>query len=172
LRDEIKHYLRAYFNGFASGFYPEIRMCNEHSNPELGYPFGDHFKSSDEAQLTCWLRLMFVHEQGADLYLGQAIPRYWLAHGNTVGIEHAASHFGPLSLRLRSQADGGQITAVLVPPERNRPHSIYLRLRHPQGKPIRSVTLNGANYDRFDAQKEWIVLPGTLRGTQEVVARY
>jgi hypothetical protein len=89
-----------------------------------------------------------------------------------VGIEHAASHFGPLSLRLRSQADGGQITAVLVPPERNRPHSIYLRLRHPQGKPIRSVTLNGASYDRFDAQKEWIVLPGTLQGTQEVVARY
>ncbi len=43
-RDEIKHYLRAYFNGFASAFYPEIRMCNEHSNPELGYPAGDHFK--------------------------------------------------------------------------------------------------------------------------------
>jgi hypothetical protein len=36
-RDEIKHFLRAYFNGFASAFYPEIRMCNEHSKPELGY---------------------------------------------------------------------------------------------------------------------------------------
>ena len=81
LRDEIKHYLRAYFNGFASAFYPEIRMCNEHSNPELGYPAGDHFKSSDEANLTYWLRLMFVREQGDDLYLGQAIPRYWLAQG-------------------------------------------------------------------------------------------
>jgi hypothetical protein len=172
LRDEIKPYLRAYFNGFSSAFYPEIRMCNEHSNPELGYPAGDHFKSSDEAQLTCWLRLMFVHEQGADLYLGQAVPRYWLAHGNTVGIERAASRFGPLSLQLHSQAGHGKITAVIVPPERNRPQTIYLRIRHPQARPIRNVTLNGARYDRFDAQKEWIVLPGTLQGRQNVVASY
>ncbi|MEN6425225.1 MAG: hypothetical protein ABFE13_07675, partial [Phycisphaerales bacterium] len=63
-RDDVKHYIRAYFNGFASAFYPEIRMCNEHSLPELGYPRGDHFKTSDEAQSTYWLRLMFVNEQG------------------------------------------------------------------------------------------------------------
>ena len=69
-RDDVKHYIRAYFNGFASAFYPEIRMCNEHSLPELGYPAGDHFKTSDEAQSTYWLRLMFVNEQGGDLYLG------------------------------------------------------------------------------------------------------
>jgi len=50
-------------------------MFNEHSLPELGCPAGDHFKTSDEAQSTYWLRLMFVSEQGRDLYLGQAIPR-------------------------------------------------------------------------------------------------
>ncbi len=77
-----------------------------------------------------------------------------------------------MSLRLQFQADRGQITAVIVPPERNRPQTIYLRLRHPDAKPIRSVTLNGANYDHFDVKKEWIVLPGALQGTQEVVARY
>ncbi|MBM4085296.1 MAG: hypothetical protein FJ272_10945, partial [Planctomycetes bacterium] len=73
-RDDIKHYLRAYFNSFASAFYPEVRMCNEHCLPELGHPRGDHFKTSDEAQSTYWLRLMFVNEQGDDLYLGQALP--------------------------------------------------------------------------------------------------
>ena len=172
MRDDVRHFLRAYFNGFASGFYPEIRMCNEHSNPELGYPAGDHFKSSDEAQVTCWLRMMFVHEQGDDLYLGQAVPRYWLAEGNTVGVQRAASHFGPLSLRIESQAGRGRMTASLAPPDRNRPKTIYLRLRHPQARPIQSVTLNGSKYDRFDAKKEWIVLPGTLQGAQEIVARY
>ena len=118
-RDEVKHFLRAYFNGFASAFYPEIRMCNEHSLPELGYPAGDHFKTSDEAQSTYWLRLMFVHEQGDDLYLGQAIPRYWLADGNQIGIERAATHFGPLSLRYDSQAAKGSIkvTARSAHPE-------------------------------------------------------
>jgi hypothetical protein len=171
-RDEVKHFLRAYFNAFASAFYPEIRMCNEHSLPELGYPRGDHFKTSDEAQSTYWLRLMFVHEQGQDLYLGQAIPRYWLKHGTSVGIKHAATYFGPLSLRITSKARDGEIRATLVPPERNPPQRIYLRLRHPQAKPIRAVTLNGREYGRFDTRREWIVLPGTLKGIQEVVARY
>jgi hypothetical protein len=172
-RDEIKHYLRAYFNGFASAFYPEIRMCNEHCLPELGYPRGDHFKSSDEAQSTYWLRLMFVNdEQGPDLYLGQAIPRYWLAHGNQIGIQRAATHFGPLSLHYDSQAANGTIRVILDPPTRNQPQTIYLRLRHPQAKPLQSVLVNGQAHDKFERDKEWIILPGTLQGRQEVVARY
>jgi hypothetical protein len=171
-RDEIKHYLRAYFNAFASACYPETRMCNEHSLPELGYPVGDHFKTSDEAQSTFWLRLMFVREQGEDLYLGQAIPRYWLEQGREIGVERAASHFGPVSLRIVSQVDTNEIRVVLTPPTRNPPKNIYLRLRHPQEKFIQQVILNGRSYLQFDPQKEWIVLPGTLQGVQEVVARY
>jgi hypothetical protein len=171
-RDEIKHYLRAYFNGFASAFYPEIRMCNEHSLPELGYPAGDLFKTSDEAQSTYWLRLMFVNEQGGDLYLGRAIQRYWLANGNQIGIQRAATHFGPLSLQYDSQAAKGTIKVVLDPPVRNSPQAIYLRIRHPQAKPLQSVLLNGQAYDKLDRDKEWIVLPGTLQGRQEIVACY
>jgi hypothetical protein len=45
-------------------------------------------------------------------------------------------------------------------------------LRHPEAKPIRSVTLNGQSYDRFDKAKEWILLPGDLQGSQEVTAQY
>ncbi len=171
-RDEIKHYLRAYFNGLASAFYPEIRMCNEHCLPELGYPRGDHFKSSDEAQSTYWLRLMFVNEQGNDLYLGQAIPRYWLRDGNKIGIQRAATHFGPLSVHYDSHAAQGNIKITLDPPVRNSPGAIYLRIRHPQAKPLQSVLLNGQTHDKFDREKEWIILPGTLQGRQEIVARY
>jgi len=171
-RDDVKHYLRAYFNGFASAFYPEIRMCNEHSLPELGYPRGDHFKSSDEAQSTFWLRLMFVREEGDCLYLGQAIPRYWLADGRRVAIERAATHFGPLSLQITSQVAQGRITSRLSPPQRTPPKTIYLRLRHPDGKPMRSVTVNGRPHDRFDVKKEWIILPGRIEQDQEIVAQY
>ena len=60
----------------------------------------------------------------------------------------------------------------LTPPARNPPKRIFLRLRHPDAKPIRSVTLNGEPYDRFDPQKEWIILPGGEKGLLEVVARY
>jgi hypothetical protein len=147
-------------------------MCNEHSLPELGYPAGDHFKSSDESQSTCWLRLMFVNEQGEDLYLGQATPRYWLANGNKIGIERAASHFGPLSLRYESHAAEGRINVTLDPPVRNSPRAIYVRIRHPQAKPIKSVLLNGQACDKVDRDKEWIVLPGALKGRQEIVVQY
>lgn len=171
-RDDIKHYVRTYFNSLASAYYPEIRMCNEHSLPELGYPAGDHFKSSDEAQSTYWLRLMFVHEDGENLILGQAIPRYWLADGKSVGIERAASYFGPLSFRMTSEAGQGRIKALVDPPTRNRPKEVCLRFRHPDAKPIKSVTVNGQPYDRFDAAKEWVILPAAPAGRLEVVASY
>ncbi len=171
-RDDIKHYVRAYFNGFASAFYPEIRMCNEHSLPELGYPRGDHFKTSDEAQSTYWLRLMFINEQADKLYLGQAIPRYWFTDGNKIGVTNAASYFGLLSLRYESDADNGKIKAILDPPQRNTPETIYVRIRHPQSKPIKRVLLNGRPYDEFDRDKEWIILRGPVERRQTIVAEY
>ena len=50
--------------------------------------------------------------------------------------------------------DESRIPARLAPPERNPRSNIYLRTRHPQAKPIQSVTLNGKKYDQFDADKE------------------
>ena len=172
-RDEVKHFLRAYFNGFASAFYPEIRMCNEHSLPELGYPAGDQFKTSDEAQSTYWLRLMFVNDQrGQDLYLGQAIPRYWLVKGSKVGIERAPSHFGVLSFELEANASEDKIRAVVDPPARNNAKNIFVRIRHPKERPIQSVTVNGQPYERFDAKKEWVILPGNVKGRQQIEVSY
>jgi len=170
--DKVKHFLRAYFNGFTAAYFPQVQMCNEHALPELGYPAGDFFKSSDEAQSTYWLRLMFVRENDGDLWLGQAIPRYWLSDGNNIGVERAATYFGPLSLQFKSEADKGKITVTLNPPERNSPENIYLRIRHPQSKPIISVTVNGKSHTDFDAGMEWIKLPGSLNGLQEIEAKY
>lgn len=171
-RDETKHFLRAYFNGFASAFDPQVRMCNEHSLPELGYPAGAHFKSSDEAQSTYWLRLMFVSEEGNSLYLGKAIPRYWLTDGRTVSIKNAATYFGPLSLTFESHAAKGQIKVVVELPQRNQPQNIFVRIRHPGSKPIKSVAINGQPYTQFDIEKEWVILKGDVKGTQEIVASY
>jgi len=116
--------------------------------------------------------LMFAREQGTELYLGQGIPRYWLSGGRKIGIERAATHFGPLSLSISTSPDENRISANFTPPRRDPPRKIYLRLRHPQGKPIKSVTLHGKDYDQFDAEREWIVLPGSLEGVQEIIARY
>jgi hypothetical protein len=171
-RDQVEHFLRAYFNAFASAFDPTLRMLCEHPLPELGYFIGDHFKSSDESQSAYWLRLMFAAEMGGDLWLGRGIPRYWLKDGERIGIRRAATHFGELSYEIRSEAAAGRIAMTLDPPRRNAPGRIVVRFRHPESKPLRAVTVNGKPWSEFDSTRGDIRLPGSLSGTAEIVGQY
>ncbi|MDO8682915.1 MAG: hypothetical protein Q7N50_05475, partial [Armatimonadota bacterium] len=169
--DEIKHYLRAYFNAFASGYFPERAMLTEHPLPNLGNWSGGHFKTSDEAMNTSWLRWMFVWDEGKDLYLGKAIPRYWLNDGKEVKIERAETHFGQMNMSMKSYADKGRIEMTINPPTRNLPGAVYARFRHPEGKSMNRVTVNGKPYGNFDPAKEWVILP-PLKERTVVVAYY
>ncbi|HWH70313.1 MAG TPA: hypothetical protein VNT26_13085, partial [Candidatus Sulfotelmatobacter sp.] len=128
---------------------------------------GDHFKSSDEANACGWLRQLFVREDGKQLLLGQAVPREWLEAGQTCGLEHAATYFGPTSVLYTGSQN--EITAQVSGPTRNAPKAIRLRFRTPNERPLLSVTLNGKPWKQFKG--EWVELPGTI-GPATVVARY
>ncbi|MDO8589600.1 MAG: hypothetical protein Q7T82_21455 [Armatimonadota bacterium] len=169
--DQPKHYLRAYFNAFAAGYFPERAMLTEHPLPDLGNWRGGHFKTSDEANNTSWLRWMFIFDEEDALYLGKAIPRYWLADGKGAKIENAATHFGPMSMSVESHAAKGYMKMVIDPPTRNLPSKIYARFRHPEGKCMNRVTVNGKPWKDFDPEKEWVVLPG-LREKTTILAFY
>jgi len=171
-RDQIEHFLRAYFNSFASAYDPSVRMLCEHPLPELGYIVGDHFKSSDEAQSTYWLRLMFVSEFDETLHLGRAIPRDWLRDGETVAIKNASTYFGTLNFEIRSRAGQGRIEAFIDPPARNAPKVIVVRLRHPENKAIRRVSVNRTSWTDFDGQRGDIRLPGDFGARIQIVAEY
>ncbi len=166
LRDEIKHFLRAYFNAFASCYYPDTQMMCEHPLPDLGDWRGDHYKASDESNSTYWLRLMFIEDDRGDevLRLGMALPRTWLADGQNPAIEQAATHFGPMTLRYESKATSGSIMAVVEPPTRRAPKQVLLRFRHPETKPIQRVELDGRPWSKFDPDKEWVELPKAEAG--------
>ena len=172
LRDEPKHFLRAYFNAFAVSYWPDTRMMTEHALPNIGDWRGDHYKSSDEANSTFWLRLMFIQERGDELWLGAAIPRYWLADGKICGIENAATYFGPMSVKYESHAASSRIEVTLDPPKRNPPKKIFVRFRHPEGKKITRCELNGQPYTKFDPEKEWVVLTECPKETNRIVAYY
>jgi len=171
LRDEIPHFLRAYFNAFAVSYFPDTRMMTEHALPNMGDFRGDHYKTSDEANSTYWLRMMFVHERGDDLWVGAAIPRYWLADGQRIGIENAATYFGPMTLSFESHTAEDRITLLLDPPRRNPPNRIIARFRHPEGKRMARCEVNGAPFTEFDPGKEYVVLP-SFSEPMNVVARY
>ncbi len=165
-RDEAKHYLRAYFNPFASAFYPDTMMLTEHALPTLADWMGDHFKTSDEANSTYWLRLMFLAEHGDELFVGQAIPRAWLEDGKTIAVRRALTHFGETSLEIVSQVATGHVVVSLDPPRRNPPRRIWLRVRHPQHEPIRAVWVNGQPHTGFDVGREVIDLGGLAEPVQ------
>ncbi|MBI4586264.1 MAG: hypothetical protein HY717_19820 [Planctomycetes bacterium] len=171
LRDEPKHFLRAYFNAFAASYFPDTRMMTEHALPNIGDWRGDHYKSSDEANSTFWLRLAFIHERGEELWLGQAVPRYWLKDGQAIGVERAATYFGPMSVRIESRAARGEIEMIIDPPLRNPPKLIRARIRHPEGKRPARFEVNGTRVQSFDAEKEWVELKEWTRPAR-VVAFY
>ncbi len=170
-RDEIEHYLRAYFNSFAVCFFPDTVMLTEHPLPKMGDWRGDHYKASDESNSTFWLRLMFIEEEGDELYLARAIPRYWLADGQRIAIENAATYFGPMSFEMRSFVKQGRIQLTLDPPTRNAPKEIHVRFRHPEDKPITRVTLNGKPYPHFDPKTELVEVP-PQKEQMKIVAHY
>ena len=173
LRDEPKHFLRAYFNAFAVSFFADTRMMTEHALPAFGDWRGDHYKSSDEANSTYWLRLMFIQERLAEqeLWLGAAIPRYWFADGQTLAAERAATYFGPMSVKIASRVSRGEIKMTLDPPRRNPPKRIRVRFRHPDGRRMTRVEVDGKPYERYNAQTESIDLQQRTSQTR-VVAHY
>jgi len=171
LRDEPEHFLRGYFNAFASVYYPDICALVEHALPTLADNNGVWFKPSDEAQSTFWLRLMLIYEDGKELNLAMATPREWLAHGNSIELKRAETYFGNMGYEIRSEVGNGKITMILEPPVRNAPEALNVRFRHPQAKPMSKVFVNGKEWANFDVEEELISL-GKVVGKTEIVALY
>jgi hypothetical protein len=116
--------------------------------------------------------MMFIQEHGDELWLGAAIPRYWLADGKTCGIENAATYFGPMSVKYESHAADGRIEVTVDPPKRNPPKRIFIRFRHPDGKKITRCELNGQPYKKFDPEKEWVVLSEPVNEHTRIIGYY
>ncbi|HOX36797.1 MAG TPA: hypothetical protein PL033_02310 [Candidatus Brocadiia bacterium] len=163
MRDQPEHFLRAFFNGLASALRQDTAMLVEHPLPELHEVWGDHFKTSDEAQATHWMRLMFVQESGNDLYIGRGIPRYWMRDGRRAAMSDVVTYFGPMSIVYQSMTDSGRIRAELKPPLRNPPERVIVRFRHPDKSPLKRVTVGGVECAGLDPSKEWVALPAPTR---------
>jgi hypothetical protein len=104
--------------------------------------------------------------------MGQAVPRAWLADGKHIVLERAPTYFGPVNLRIESAVAAGIITAKVEFTGERRPQTLLVRLRHPDKKPIRSVTVNGAAWKDFDLGKEWIRLVQPAEARYTILAHY
>jgi hypothetical protein len=169
LRDDPRAAIRAFYSYMASGFSHSTLEPVEHR-----WTHGQYFgpPSTDGAWFELY-RNMLIHERDdGSLVLGLATPRAWLGDGKKIEVERAPTHFGLVSMRIESKSATGRISAEVDTPERTRPKALLVRLRHPDGKVMRSVTVNGKAWTDFSPQSEWVTIPNPEPGRYLVDARY
>lgn len=168
-RDQTPNFLRAFYNTAWASLYPDIECFAEWMSA-MGQGEGPLYKTPDESKFIQWMRQMLVMEMGDSLELGLGVPRAWMANGQHVKITGAATHFGLLDMEIVSQAAEEKITAHVAIDKIAFPKTILLRLRHPDGRPIRSATVNGKPAF-VNSLRQTITLPANAT-RWEVVARF
>jgi len=152
LRDDVKAFIRTYLNTFPVLLNRENLTFWEHMNNG-----GAWNKTHESGWFLEMTRTMLLMERGDELWLTPFVTGNWLKHGMTISVSNAPTTFGPVSYQLRSGVDDGRIEATIEPPGRIRPQAVVLRVRHPEGLPIRGVVVNDEPHRDFDPQT------GTIR---------
>jgi hypothetical protein len=145
LRDDVKPFVRSYFNTLAAMLNPEVLTLWEHFNHS-----GAWDKTHETGYLLHQTRTMLVTERGDQLWLAPFITSNWLKDGRSLSVSNAPTRFGPVSYQVESHLSEGYIRAAIQPPMRQPPSQIVLRLRNPEGTPIRSTRVNGKRHSGFD----------------------
>lgn len=169
LRDEPKAVIRSFYSLMACGFSHEQLTPLEHR-----WAWGQYYgpPSTDGAWFEIY-RKMLLNELGGDaLIIGQAVPREWLQKGKQIEVKNAPSYFGPVSFTVEGENDQHQITAAVQLTKRNAPKELLVRLRHPENKQIRSVTVNGKTWKNYDVKKEQVSIPAPVGEKFIITASY
>jgi hypothetical protein len=168
-RDDPKAVIRAFYSMMACAFSHSVFEPVEHR-----WAWGQYFgpPSTDGAWFELY-RNMLIHELPGDaLLLLEATPRKWLEDGKSIEVRRAPTYYGRMSMKVESHAASGRITAEIDMPDRESPRVLFIRLRHPQGKPIRSATINGQPRTDFDVQKEELRIVRPNERRYSIVASY
>src|SRR6266699_4606298 len=105
------------------------------------------------------VRWIVYYEEHQKLWLLRGVPRAHFAHGNTIEIIGAKSYFGPLTLRLESRVDQGEVRIRVRCPE-GRARGLQrmgIRVAHPAGR--RAVQVRGAGSYASEGEMIWIAEP-------------
>ncbi len=169
LRDEPKAAIRAFYSMMACAFSHSVFEPVEHR-----WAWGQYFgpPSTDGAWFELYRRMLVRETDNSALVLCQATPRKWLENGKRISVERAPTYFGDIDFTIESRVAEGQIRATIKMPTRKTPAQLLLRLRHPEQKALRSVTVNGEDWKQFDVAKEWVQIAEPDREIYTVVARY
>jgi hypothetical protein len=154
LRDDVKPFVRSYFNSLASLLNTEVLTLWEHFRHS-----GAWDKTHETGYFLHQTRTMLVQERGDDLWLAPLIPSAWLGAGKTLTVENVPTRFGPVSFRIAAASAAREAAVEVTPPTRSQPQRVVVRLRAPDGGKIQSVRVNGQAHRDFDAARQTVTLP-------------
>ena len=166
LRDDVKPFVRSYFNTIPTLLSRENLSFWEHFHNTGGWN-----KTHETGWFLCQSRLMLVMERGDELWLAPMVTNHWMKDGMKVAVRNAPTRFGKVSYTITSAAAAGHIDAVIEPHGQLSARRIVIRLRHPDGKPMRAVTVEGKPHKDFDPQKETVTIAASA-GPIAVRAQY
>lgn len=153
LRDDVKPFIRSYFNALSSLLNEENLSLWEHFHNTGGWN-----KTHETGWFLCQTAMMFVMDRGDELWLAPFVTDNWLKDNMVVAVRNAPTQFGPVTFEIVSHIGNGYIEASIEPPTRNPPQHVVIRIRHPEGKPMKSVTINGKPHADFNPATETIRL--------------
>jgi len=124
------------------------------------------------APLTKWM-LVFEDPGDDSVWLAKATPRDWLAAGQRIEARGVPTRYGTVGYTITSRLDDRRVEAeVEVDPNGARdPSAFRLRLRTPERREVTEVEIDGARWTGFDADREYVTLPG-FGGTYAVTVYY
>jgi hypothetical protein len=169
LRDDPPAIIRAFYSYMACAFSHSVLEPVEHR-----WTWGQYFgpPSTDGAWFELYRNMLVRELDDGSLLLLQATPRKWLADGRHIEVKRAPTHYGDISFTIESRAGSGSLVATIDMPKRRPPEKLFVRLRHPEAKPIRSVTVNEQNWTGFDPGKEWVVIEKPRPERYTIVVHY
>jgi hypothetical protein len=153
---------------------PLVTWCEERG-PEPGSAkcTGDRQHLWTPVAVVRAVRDCLVMEQGDTLQLALGTARHWLGGPGTVGVENAATHFGPVSYALTFDREKSQVTGNLKldgdEARTVRCRSVVLNVRLPGGLRLKSVdAASGATVSPDGSALVWKAPRGARRFTATV----
>ena len=164
MRDEVKTVYPRLFQHVSRRLEP--RKPDRSGN--ISTTGGGWNKTHETGWFLTQTRIMLMQERGDELWMAPFVTRNWLKDGMTVRCQNMPTNFGRAGYLIKSAVDSGTMEVVVDPPTVDPPSKIVLRLRHPEEKPIQSVTVDGKPHTDFDPKAETISLKS---GSKQMVVR-
>jgi hypothetical protein len=121
--------------------------------------------------MTRWM-LVFEDPYSNTMWLAKATPRSWLEDGKRIAVTGAPTRWGRIGFSARSFLRSLRIEVEVDLPAEPFDASVKVRLRVPERRQIRSVTVNNRPWKQFDPQEETITLPYKSSGKSSLAVSY